>query len=1091
MNVLVLAHSISRHGGGMERVNAHVVAALADEDVNLTVVAGEGLDELPDATRTHHVPMPRRPAFLRIVWFWVYTALFIRTRHFDVVISSGCITPGRVDLCVTHLVHASAPVARGAGPRWRWWNARLARAIGASFEQWQVRRGRTRRFIAVSDAVRRELANAYPLVPITVIRNGVDVAEFVSETPRSVHGSLRVVMVTGDFALKGVDLALEALRDLPNVVLTIVGDGPITAYERRAREHGVASRVTFTGYLDDVRPTYAANDVVLCLSRYESFGLFLVEAAASGCAVVSTNVGVAAELAGDGDGGVLVEGTAASVVAALRSLTSRRDDVAAMGATASRRAQRFDVRHTRASYREAVRSVATDLQVLIVGLEDPSVRRGGLNHYLAHYHQALRDRGVTTHATMVGPSSDTVTGVPAGWRARLVAVRSVVRNSPADLIDVHFAAHLAWALATGALRRRPFVVHFQGPWADESKSTGSTRRNVWVKRRIEQYVLRRADRVIVLSNAFRDVAIVRYGVAPARVRVIAPGVALTNNRDRAHSRELLGIDPSTLALVSVRRLVPRMGLHVGVDALAQLPDHAHLYVIGVGPERSALEERARAIGVAHRVTFTGEVDDATRDHFLAAADVSIVPSIDNEGYGLVVLESLAVGTPVVASNVGGLRDAGERFASVRLVPPGDALALADAIRAVADVRADADDVRREVKDCSWHHVIDQTRPLLESVIRRDAPPTSLLVLDHTARQGGGELALARLLASCPELHVLAVLNEDGPLVPVLRAAGVDVRVVELAPRTANRSRNGLLGGFVTSSWDTVRLVVRLRRTIRRLRPDVTMSNSLKSFVIGTMVVLGHRQPFVAYLRDFWNPPYLARSTSLLLRRALAARTDAVIANSMLTAAQLGTEALVLPSPVQEACFAVASPRRAASLRVAVIGRLAPWKGQHLLLDAVEHLDDVDLRVRFVGDALFGETAYARFLQQRVRDSRMDTVHFDGHVDDVSTVLNDVDVVVLSSLSPEPFGNVVTEAMAAGRVVIVPDEGGFLSFARDEENCLVYRMGDAADLARQLRRVAADDVDRVAMGEQARASVRAFSPEALSRTFVELIQALAA
>ena len=156
--------------------------------------------------------------------------------------------------------------------------------------------------------------------------------------------------------------------------------------------------------------------------------------------------------------------------------------------------------------------------VLHVGLETLEHRIGGLNRYLTSLDSALLRTGgcSSSHTVAVGPSSTpTVTAVSgATWWHRWRDIRREVSRSSAAVIDVHFPAHIVWALVTRAIRDRPLVVHFQGPWSLESRWTGDPRLVAWCKKRLEGYVLRRADAVIVLSRAFRDIVVRDFRVQP-------------------------------------------------------------------------------------------------------------------------------------------------------------------------------------------------------------------------------------------------------------------------------------------------------------------------------------------------------------------------------------------------------------------------------------------------------------------------------------------------------------------------------------------------------------------------------------------------
>src|SRR5262249_14232203 len=138
----------------------------------------------------------------------------------------------------------------------------------------------------------------------------------------------------------------------------------------------------------------------------------------------------------------------------------------------------------------------------------------------------------------------------------------------ADVVDAHFALYAGLAIFTTRLRRCPLIVHFQGPWADESLFSRGGSWAIPVKRMVEKAVYRRAHRVVVLSHAFERLVIDRYGIDPERVIVIPPGVDLKRfvPGERALARQRFGIEPTAFVVVAARRLEARMGLDVLLEA---------------------------------------------------------------------------------------------------------------------------------------------------------------------------------------------------------------------------------------------------------------------------------------------------------------------------------------------------------------------------------------------------------------------------------------------------------------------------------------------------------------------------------------------
>ena len=227
----------------------------------------------------------------------------------------------------------------------------------------------------------------------------------------------------------------------------------------------------------------------------------------------------------------------------------------------------------------------------------------------------------------------------------------------ASLVGSHFALYASALLPN--LSRMNHVVHFHGPWAAETAAERTGQVNIVMKRAIELAVYSSAKALITLSEAFKDLLVAEYRVEPARVHVIPGGVDLKQfcpgDRDRARGR--LGWPRDAAILFCVRRLVRRMGLENLLEAFAELAGQhpeSILIIGGSGPLRSELEALVRSRSLSGQVRFTGFIPDSDLPLAYRAADLSIVPSQSLEGFGLTALESLACGTPVFVTRVGGL-----------------------------------------------------------------------------------------------------------------------------------------------------------------------------------------------------------------------------------------------------------------------------------------------------------------------------------------------------------------------------------------------------------------------------------------------------
>lgn len=337
----------------------------------------------------------------------------------------------------------------------------------------------------------------------------------------------------------------------------------------------------------------------------------------------------------------------------------------------------------------------TGPRVHLTGTTWPGTAAGGLPRYFADLFAALQRRTdlVATAAAFGDPDPGGASWGPDSGptRARVRASRAPV-PAGTEVLDRHFA------LFGPAPRRAALVTHFHGPWAQESAAAGEGRARVALKSLIERARYRGSDRFVVLSQAFADVLVERYGADRGAVAVIAPGVDL----ERFAPAPSPDGPPRVLC---VRRLERRMGIDVLLDAwpdvLARHPD-ARLDIVGDGTARADLQHRTAALNITDTVSFVGTIDDAALADRYAAATVTVVPSRAWEGFGLVALESLASGRAPVVTDVGGLPEAVRGLAADLVVPAGDPEALGHRLAAALEGdRPSADACRAHAGGFSW------------------------------------------------------------------------------------------------------------------------------------------------------------------------------------------------------------------------------------------------------------------------------------------------------------------------------------------------------------------------------------------------------
>jgi L-malate glycosyltransferase len=286
---------------------------------------------------------------------------------------------------------------------------------------------------------------------------------------------------------------------------------------------------------------------------------------------------------------------------------------------------------------------------------------------------AIRDGGTTVHSLGAGHNAD------LRW---MVALRRLLVQGHYDI--VHF--HLPYAAALGQLvvaslppSGRPGVVYTEHSLWDRAHL---------VNRVVLRSSMRKDERIITVSQAAHDALPAKL---QARATTIVHGVDLSSSDSllgrqadvRARVRSELAVDDEEFLFMTVANLRPEKGYDVLLQAARIMADWdlpIHIAAVGRGPMDSELRARHLELGLSGRFQFLGQRDDVLR--LLAGADAFVLAS-RHEGLPVALMEATSVGLPIVASRVGGIPQVLEDEADAVLVPPGDPLLLARAMKRVA------------------------------------------------------------------------------------------------------------------------------------------------------------------------------------------------------------------------------------------------------------------------------------------------------------------------------------------------------------------------------------------------------------------------
>jgi glycosyltransferase involved in cell wall biosynthesis len=292
-----------------------------------------------------------------------------------------------------------------------------------------------------------------------------------------------------------------------------------------------------------------------------------------------------------------------------------------------------------------------------------------------------------------------------------------------DAINLHFALY-SFPILDLLPKEVPITFNFHGPWASESKEEEVNKNlSIWMKKQlIEKNTYNRCDRFIVLSQAFGNILHQQYQVPWDKIHIIPGGVDINHfqyNLSRLAARKQLGWPTDRPILFTSRRLVYRMGIDKLLQAIAiikpTLPD-IWLAIAGRGHIQNLLQQQVIELGLENNVKFLGFLPDEQLPIAYQAANLTVMPSQSFEGFGLAIVESLACGTPVLCTPVGGMPEILQGFApalitdSITVDSIADKLEQAMLRKIISPSREDCRNYA--VQNYDWNHISQQVRQVI-------------------------------------------------------------------------------------------------------------------------------------------------------------------------------------------------------------------------------------------------------------------------------------------------------------------------------------------------------------------------------------------
>ncbi len=628
----------------------------------------------------------------------------ISERGFDVVHSHGS---GAMAFALPAGIIARAPVIVRTEHNVvyrRSLSRRLLRRLAALREDAQI---------AVSEAVRSSHIRdrGAPAERFVTIRNGIAAERLAVPSGRDdigrslgVSKSAVVALSVGSLTeqkdyMNLLNAAAIVVAQSPNIVFLIAGGGDLEDdLVTTARALGVSDHVRFLGERDDIPLLLRRADIMVNSSAWEGLPITILEAMAAGVPTVATDVGGTAEVVSGGDCGLVVpskdpESLAAAILklagnSALREqLSSRAREIYLRRYTAEQMTRETEALYDVCGQRSAHLVVSGRVRILyMIG----GLARGGAERQLAE---------LVTRVDLERFEPIVCSLAPLGALAELIEragirVLSLEKRPGVGILALVRIIHLIRELRPAVLHSYLPPANWRGLVAGRATAVPlivSSVRNVGfhlslVTSMRDRMLAVLVDVMVANAEAVRDYVVNARWVSPAQTRVIYNGICI--DRLNGHESNLRSSPGSTRnggTVVIIASLTPKKD-HESFLAAARLVADAlpetRFVVVGEGRLRSHLVNRAAELGLEGHVAFTGET--ATVGVHLSEADVSVLTS-RREGCSNVILESMALELPIVATDVGGNRELVDDGVTGFLVRAGDIEGMA---RKVIDLLAD-------------------------------------------------------------------------------------------------------------------------------------------------------------------------------------------------------------------------------------------------------------------------------------------------------------------------------------------------------------------------------------------------------------------
>jgi glycosyltransferase involved in cell wall biosynthesis len=638
--------------------------------------------------------------------------------------------------------------------------------------------------ICSSDFIQFEFLQKY-LYKSIAITPGVDFDFFKPDIQKKTK-DFTVLFVAGLSRAeqhKGLKTLIDALaisrKTIPNIHLMVVGSGNmIDEYKAYADQLQLTDAITFRGRLggQELINAYQEAHVFALPTSNDSSPMVLLEAMAAELPVISTKIGGIPLIIQDNKNGFLIEPDQPEVLAEkFNELFSDPDKVNIFGQNG--RAEMID----RFGWQGRTKDYS---RILSESLEKPKDRQprvavvtpyfypkvGGLENYALEMARALKAAGndvfiITSNHLGKGSRYDKVDGMRV-YRLPIlfkisntpihplwyIWIRRILKKEQPDIINAHTPVPFIADMTERARGHIPFVLTYHSDIIKSSPILNFLSKLEYIF--LTNRTLRRADRIIVTSDyyarqssylrpLYHKINFVAPGVDIERLKPGVPTpyfndkfkgsrtVLFVGQLDASHAHK--GLDDALMAIAKIKESIPNV----------------KLVIVGRGNHIDHYRSRVSALKITDNVSFEGFVENRLITEYFAGADLLVLPSRDKaEGFGMVIIEAAAVGTPAVATTVGGIPAAIVDGVTGLLVPPSNVDELAKAIKKILEdpalTKKLGDNASERIKnDFSWKKVTDEFLSVMTDAMKHKTPIAQIASY-YPPHLGGAEVVVREI-----------------------------------------------------------------------------------------------------------------------------------------------------------------------------------------------------------------------------------------------------------------------------------------------------------------------------------------------------------